>query len=92
MGKCVQCEDFYPPHYMVEVEVKDEKVKMVEKCAFCYLDKTEVTTVNDETGHEEKITKKEAAKRYKIFMKKLMENKNIAEVIQKGKAGLHVKG
>ena len=72
--------------------VEEEVEEAPQKCAFCFLDKTEVTTVNDETGKEEKITKKEAAKRYKIFMKSLLQSKNIAEVVQQGKTVPHVKG
>ena len=86
MGQCVQCDEFLPPHFMVDI--KDD----VQKCAFCHLDKTEVTTVNDETKQEEKITKKEAAKRYKIFMKKLQDNPNIAEILSKAKGSPYVKG
>jgi len=89
MGQCVQCKEFLPPHFMVDLEVKDEEV---QKCAFCYLDKTEVTTVNDDTGQEEKITKKQAAKRYKIFLKKLQENSNIADILSKSKEIPNVKG
>jgi hypothetical protein len=70
------------------VDIEDEK----QKCAFCYLDKTEVTTVNDETKQEEKITKKAAADRYKLFLKKLSENKNISEVLSKAKGTPYVKG
>jgi len=86
MGQCVQCDEYLPPHFMVDIQ--DEK----QKCAFCYLDKTEVTTVNDETQQEEKITKKQAAKRYKIFLRKLQENKNISEILSKSKGVPNVKG
>lgn len=89
MGKCVQCQEFLPPHFMVDLEVKNEEV---QKCAFCYLDKTEVTTVNDDTGQEEKITKKKATKRYQIFLKKLQENSNIADILSKSKEIPNVKG
>lgn len=85
MGKCVQCEEFLPPHFMVDID--DD----VQKCAFCHLDKTEVTTVNDETKQEEKITKKEAAKRYKIFLKRLQDSPKVAEILSK-KTVPYVKG
>jgi len=87
MGKCVQCEDFFPPHFMVDVEPKEGETidpkNPPMKCAYCHLDKKIVTMVNDETGLEEKITKKEAVKRYKIFLKKLYQSKNIQEVLNK---------
>ena len=87
MGKCVQCDEFFAPHFMVDVELKEgELVKEIpQKCAYCHLDKTVVTMVNDETGLEEKISKEEAAKRYKIFMKKLLETKDIQAVLDKAK-------
>ena len=91
MGKCVQCEDFYAPHFMVDLEVEEGQKDLPQKCSFCYLDKTEVTMVNNETGLEEKISKKEAAKRYKIFMKKLKETPNIAELLKKANNIPHVK-
>jgi hypothetical protein len=80
MGKCVQCEGFYPPHFMVDLE---EKKDPPQKCAFCYLDKNEVTMVNDETGKEEKISKKDAAEKYKLLLKKLKESKNIQDILSK---------
>lgn len=80
MGKCVQCEDFFPPHFMVDLEeVKDPP----QKCAFCYLDKKEVTMVDDETGKEEKISKEEAKKKYKLLIKRLYQSKNIQEVLNR---------
>ena len=67
MGKCVQCEDFFPPHFMVDQEPKEGETidpkNPPQKCCYCELDKKVVTMVNDETGQEEKITKKEAVKR-----------------------------
>ena len=88
MGKCVQCEDYFAPHFMVDIEGSEE----VQKCAFCYLDKADVTVVNDETKQEEKISKKEATKRYKIFLKKLREQRGIADILSKAKGVPHVKG
>ena len=79
MGKCVQCEDMFPPHFMIDME---ETQDPPQKCAYCYLDKKEVTMVNDETGREEKVTKKDAVKRYEIFLKKLYQSKNIQDVLQ----------
>jgi hypothetical protein len=82
MGKCVQCEEMFPPHFMVDLE---EKKDPPQKCAYCYLDKKEVTMVNEETGKEEKVSKKEAINRYNIFLKRLYETKNIQDVLQKQK-------
>ena len=87
MGKCVQCEGMFPPHFMVDLEKKKDPP---QKCAYCYLDKKEVTMVNDETGKEEKVSKKEAIKRYNIFLKRLYETKNIQDVLQKQKSQ-HIK-
>ena len=81
MGKCVQCEDMFPPHFMVDME--ENMVDPPQKCAYCYLDKKEVTMVNDETGVEEVVSKKKAVKEYKIILKKLYESKNIQEVQKK---------
>lgn len=82
MGQCVQCNDFFPPHFMVDLE---EKKDPPQKCAFCYLDKKKVTMVNEEEGIEEVISKEEAKKRYKILIKRLYQSKNIQEVLQKNK-------
>jgi len=82
MGKCVQCEGFFPPHFMIDMEKREDPP---QKCAYCYLDKSEVTMVNDDTGKEEKVSKKEAQKRYKIFLKRLYESKNIQDVLGKQK-------
>ena len=79
MGKCVQCEEFFSPNFMVDLE---EKKDPPQKCAFCYLDRKEVTLVNDETKEEEVISKKEAAKRYRILLRKLKESKNIAKLLE----------
>ena len=82
MGKCVQCEGFFPPHFMIDMEKIENPP---QKCAYCHLDKSEVTMVNDDTGKEEKVSKKEAQKRYKIFLKRLYESKNIQDVLGKAK-------
>lgn len=82
MGKCVQCEGFFPPHFMIDMEKMEDSP---QKCAYCYLDKSEVTMVNDDSGKEEKVSKKEAQKRYKIFLKRLYESKNIQDVLGKAK-------
>lgn len=88
MGKCVQCNEFLPPHFMVDVEKKEGETidpkNPPQKCAYCHLDKKagdSLTMVNDETGLEEKITKKEAVKRYKTFIKRLYQSKNIQDVL-----------
>jgi len=83
MGKCVQCEGFFPPHFMIDMEKIENPP---QKCAYCYLDKSEVTMVNDDTGKEEKVSKKEAQKKYQIFLKRLYESKNVQEVIGKQKS------
>jgi len=87
MGKCVQCEEMFPPHFMVDME---ERKDPPQKCAYCHLDKKEVTMVNDETGVEEKLSKKEAIKRYKIFLKRLYESKNIQDAL-KNQSSQHIK-
>jgi hypothetical protein len=79
MGKCVQCENFYAPHFMVDLE---ERKDPPQKCAFCYLSKNEVTMV-DESGKEEKISKKDAAEKYKLLLKKLKETKSIQDLLSK---------
>jgi hypothetical protein len=86
MGQCVQCNDFFPPHFMVDIEPKDEDVdkkNLPQKCAFCYLDKKEVTLVYEEKGKEEVISKEEAKKRYQIFLKQIIKNKKIEEILNR---------
>lgn len=84
MGQCVQCKDFFPPHFMVDI-IKDDvdKKNPLQKCAFCYLDKKEVTLVFEDENREEVISKEEAKKRYRIFLKKLKESKNIQEILNR---------
>lgn len=89
MGQCVQCTDFFPPHFMVEIEVDEDEILDPEnppqKCCYCYLDKKVVTMVNEETGVEEKISKEEAKKRYKLLLKKLYESRDIQKIINQSK-------
>jgi hypothetical protein len=80
----------FPPHFMVDVETEVERKDPPQKCAYCYLDKKEVTMVNDDTGVEEKVSKKEAEKRYKVFLKRLYESKNIQDAL-KGQSSQHIK-
>lgn len=80
MGKCVQCEDFFPPHFMIDMEEKEDPP---QKCIYCHLDKKEVTMVDDETGREEKVSKKQAVERYKKFIKRLFQSKNIQDALSK---------
>ena len=95
MGKCVVCNDFLPPHFMVDIPVKDlpKDQDTPQKCAYCATGKNQVTMViedgEDSKGNkkyrEEKITKEEAKKRYQIFLKKLSETKNIKDILTKAK-------
>ena len=82
MPKCVQCEGMFPPHFMVDIEIEEVKEDPPQKCAFCYLDRKDVTMVNDETKEEEVITKEEAKKRYEIFLKRLSQTRNIAKILK----------
>ncbi len=79
MSQCVKCFDFYHPDMIVYQEVRGEEVKV---CAFCRLDKTEITIVDEETGRvKEVINKKQASTNYKKWLGELKGNPKIAKII-----------
>ena len=48
INKCVVCNDFLPPHFMVDIPVKDlpKDQDTPQKCAYCATGKNQVT-MND---------------------------------------------
>ena len=57
MSKCQKCLDFYHPDYIVYEEIRGDIVKV---CAFCRLDKKELTIENEDGKVVETVNKKQA--------------------------------
>lgn len=76
MAKCAKCDDWFHPDLMLVI---DESMN-AQKCVFCYLDKTEITIQDEETGEvQDKVTKREASARYKAYLNRLKRNPKIRE-------------
>jgi hypothetical protein len=75
MGLCAKCRDFFPPDLMFDVEQNGDQL-----CAFCERDTNEIRYGEH---NELVITRKEVVEEYKLFMKKLREQKDIAKTIDK---------
>lgn len=77
MSLCVKCLDYYHPDYIVYQEIQGEMVKV---CAFCRVDKKELTLQNED-GTSRKVKKKEASTNYKRWLGELKGNPKIAKII-----------
>ncbi len=75
MGLCAKCRDFFPPDLMFDVEQNGDQL-----CAFCERDTQEIRYGE---RNELVITRKEVVEEYKIFMKKLREQRDVAKAIDK---------
>jgi len=77
----MKCYEFYPPQYMREIEGAESGDL---QCVFCKRGKDYVMLVK-EGSSDEKYTKKQCIRDYKMFLKKLKESPNIAKKLTKGK-------
>ena len=75
MGLCAKCRDFFPPDLMFDVEQNGDQL-----CAFCQRDTKEIRYGEH---NELVITREEVIEEYKLFMRKLREQKDIATAIDK---------
>lgn len=75
MGLCAKCRDFFPPDLMFDTEQNGDQL-----CAFCQRDTNEIRYGEH---NELVITRKEVVEEYKLFMRKLREQKDIANAIDK---------
>jgi hypothetical protein len=83
MGKCVKCNMFYHPDWMLEEEIRGDMVKV---CVFCKLDKTELTVIDEETQKvKEVVTKDQAVTNYRKYLERLSHKPRIAEILVKAK-------
>lgn len=81
MPKCQICDKLYHPDWCVVVDEDTQAVK----CAFCYTGKDELTLENELTGETiEKVTKDEASKNYKMYLREISEKRNVKEIIMGG--------
>jgi predicted HAD superfamily phosphohydrolase YqeG len=78
MSRYQVCLDFYHPDYIVYQEIRGEDVKV---CAFCRLDKIQLTIVNED-GTIIKVDKKQASINYKRYLDELSKKPKIAEIVQ----------
>ena len=79
MSKCVICMDLYHPDYIVYKDIRGEEVKV---CAFCRLDKKELTIEDEDGNIKEVVTKKQASVNYKKYLDDLLKQPKIAEIVQ----------
>jgi len=75
MGLCAKCRDFFPPDLMFDTEQNGDQL-----CVFCQRDTKEIRYGDN---NELVITQKEVVEEYKLFMKKLREQRDIATAIDK---------
>lgn len=78
MSKCVKCMDYYHPDYIVYQEIRGESVKV---CAFCRVDKQELTLTDEDGNIKEVVSKKEASTNYKRWLGELRRNPKIAKIV-----------
>ena len=79
MSKCAKCLDYYHPDYIVYQEVRGDMIKV---CAFCRLDKKELTITEEDGKVINKVTKKQASINYKRWVDELRKNPKIAKIVQ----------
>lgn len=80
MSKCAKCFNLFHPDYISYQEIRGDIVKV---CAFCKVDKNELT-ITDESGKVVQIvTKEEASRNYKKYLHELIKKPNIAKIVQK---------
>ena len=76
MPQCKTCNKFFGPNFSVIVNESNNDMQ----CAFCYLQKDEIT-VETEDGREEVVTKERANKEYMQYLKKLYKSDRVQDVI-----------
>ncbi len=80
MSKCVKCNEFLHPDYFVIENIRGDNVKV---CTFCHTNNKVLTIQKDDGTIVEKVSKEQAIRRYKIYIRNLLNNPKIAEVISK---------
>jgi len=80
MSKCVKCNEFLHPDYFVIEDIRGDSVKV---CTFCHTNRKVLTIENEDGTIQEKVTKEQAIRNYKIYIDNLRSNPKIAEVISK---------
>jgi hypothetical protein len=79
MSKCVVCREYLHSDFCIEKEIRGDKVI---SCLFCHLDKPKLT-IEDENGKIlKKVTKAQCIREYKMYLKRLMDNPRIVELIK----------
>ena len=79
MSKCVICGEYLHSDFCIEKEIRGDKVI---SCLFCHLD-NKILTIEDENGKIlRKVTKPQCIKEYKMYLKRLMDNPRIVELIK----------
>lgn len=72
MGKCVKCDKVLPPDLMVDIDKPRQDGTIPQRCIFCEKNITEFGG----------STKEEHIKDYEQFLKRLKDNKNIADLVK----------
>lgn len=80
---CAKCREFVPPEFSTLVEnSKDSENDYL--CHWCKIDKDYIT-VTPEGKPAYRYTRNECVKDWKIFMKKLIEKRNVKNILNKVK-------
>jgi wyosine [tRNA(Phe)-imidazoG37] synthetase (radical SAM superfamily) len=81
MGKCLSCNEFFPPEFM----------HSKEKCLYCEVGKDSVN-IKNKNGVIEKYYKKQCVEDYKLFMRKLRDSQGVARALAKNEVNFTPKG
>jgi hypothetical protein len=71
--------DYYHPDYIVYQEIRGEEVKV---CAFCRIDKNELTIENEDGTVKEVVDKKQASIAYKKYLEDISKLPGVAKIVQ----------
>jgi wyosine [tRNA(Phe)-imidazoG37] synthetase (radical SAM superfamily) len=81
MGQCKNCNEFFPPEFMMEQE----------KCMYCDSG-VDIVNLKNENGELEVYHKRQCIEDYKLFMKKLRSRPGVADALATRKVKFEPKG
>lgn len=81
MGQCKNCNDFYPPEFMVDQE----------KCMYCESG-VDIVNLKNENGEPEVYHKRQCIEDYKLFMRKLKNMPGVASAVAQKRVNFKPKG
>lgn len=75
---------YFHPDVCIETIIRGDEVIV---CAFCYLDKKELTIENDDGSIDRVVLKEDATREYLNYLKELSGKPNIQQVMAGGEDG-----